>query len=177
MNKAKIIGYEKTHVIFESGDVWSVARSVVRKNGTVQRFKDKKLTARRMGNGYYLVRINIDGKSIHRSIHSLLAESFILKAKIPKGMCVNHKDGNKGNNVLSNLEIVSYRDNLLHAYKTGLNSNIGQTHPKSRITTKQIEVIRGLYRSGVSQYLIASQFNVCRATIQGILNGRSRKSG
>src|SRR5262245_46396327 len=52
------------------------------------------------------------------SVHSLVAEAFI--GPRPKGMTVNHKDGDKANNQLDNLEYLSNRDQQLHAHAHGL---------------------------------------------------------
>ena len=73
------------------------------------------------GNGYYTVSLWKNGKAHTKYIHELLAYSFIGVKK--KGFTVNHIDGNKLNNDLSNLEIITYRDNLLHAYEHGLNTH------------------------------------------------------
>lgn len=54
----------------------------------------------------------------HRLVHSLVLESFI--GDRPKGLVINHKDGNKFNNHLSNLEYVTNRENFIHALNTGL---------------------------------------------------------
>jgi len=42
------------------------------------------------------------------------------KGKIPPGLELNHKDGKKLNNNLSNLECISHRENIHHARKNGL---------------------------------------------------------
>jgi hypothetical protein len=47
-------------------------------------------------------------------VHRLVVEAFI--GKIPEGMTVNHKDGNKTNNCVTNLEIVTQKENILHSY-------------------------------------------------------------
>jgi hypothetical protein len=47
-------------------------------------------------------------------VHRLVAEHFI--GNIGKGLEVNHKDLNKHNNHIDNLEIVTRRENLIHYY-------------------------------------------------------------
>lgn len=58
------------------------------------------------------------------SVHRLVAQLFI--DQIGENMVINHKDGNKGNNDVSNLEIVSQSQNVQHAYNTGLNVKINK---------------------------------------------------
>lgn len=75
---------------------------------------------RRGEKGDYL-RVNINKKMV--SVHKLVAETFI--GLPPEGMdrpVVNHKDGNKQNNHINNLEWIEHRDNVQHAHDTGLNS-------------------------------------------------------
>jgi len=54
-------------------------------------------------------------------VHRLVVSAFI--AEIPNGLAVNHKDKNIDNNQLTNLEIVSYRDNTIHANKMSSKSS------------------------------------------------------
>lgn len=75
------------------------------------------------GNGYYTVALYKDKKATTQYVHALVSDAFISRRE--KSMTVNHKDGDKTNNNLSNLEVVTYSDNLQHAYKNGLNK-----HPK-----------------------------------------------
>ena len=63
--------------------------------------------------GYVRVNLMRKGKLKQVFVHRLVAEAFI--GKIPKGMTVNHKDGNKTNNDLTNLEIVTQSENILHS--------------------------------------------------------------
>lgn len=73
----------------------------------------------RGGVGYLTVALYKDKKSYSKNVHQLVSDAFIGKGT--KGMTVNHKDGNKLNNNLSNLELVTRRANNVHAYETGLN--------------------------------------------------------
>ena len=80
-------------------------------------------------------------------VHRLVAETFI--GKIKKGYNVNHKDGIKANNCVSNLEIVTLKENSLHAYKTGLSSipqpRQGSDHHNSKLNEKTVLVVRNDY--------------------------------
>lgn len=54
-------------------------------------------------------------------LHRVLASTFILDTEADRGIrIVNHKDGNKQNNTLENIEWVTHSGNLTHAYQTGL---------------------------------------------------------
>lgn len=69
-------------------------------------------------NGYLIVILRDRNKSLCRSIHRFVAEAFIEK---PEGKdFVNHKDGNKWNNRVENLEWVTASENSYHAVRTGL---------------------------------------------------------
>jgi hypothetical protein len=71
------------------------------------------------GRGYDSVKIN--NKNKYR--HSIVAECFL--GVRPVGYTVNHVDGDKMNNCVSNLEYVSREENYIHALKNGLKRNIG----------------------------------------------------
>lgn len=73
--------------------------------------------------GYRQVTLRRDGKSNTVSVHRLVAETYL--EPIPDGnkCTVNHIDGNKQNNHISNLEWNTYSENLQHAYDTGLADN------------------------------------------------------
>ena len=70
--------------------------------------------------GYCQALLVKDGRYVMRYVHRLVAESFVENPN--SSWEVNHKDGNKQNNKASNLEWVSRRENILHAYRTGLRS-------------------------------------------------------
>lgn len=67
--------------------------------------------------GYLRVCFRIDGKSIDKQIHRLVAELFIREPK--KDEVVNHLDFNKANNDISNLELVTQKENIQHSIKSG----------------------------------------------------------
>jgi len=85
--------------------------------------------------GYPTVRIQKNKHRKYFTIHRLIGRVFIIN-KENKSQ-INHKDGNKKNNILSNLEWVTQSENQKHAFKIGLNkSNMknktGKLHPNSK---------------------------------------------
>ena len=83
--------------------------------------------------GYFRICLNRNTCIIHR----LVLEAFI--GKCPDGMECNHKDGVKSNNRLENLEWVTPSENMQHAFKNNLASNIGEKNGRAKLD--KIDVI------------------------------------
>lgn len=88
-----------------------------------------KLTPKLDKHGYHKVTLSVNHKLYYRTVHRLVAETFIPN---PCGLPqVNHKDGDKTNNSVDNLEWVSPRDNVNHAHSMGLHKgNCTRVHLK-----------------------------------------------
>lgn len=112
-----VIGYEGLYKVSNYGNVLSIKRH--RKNGQLVPEKIKAVNDN--GYGYKTVNLYKNGKSKTEYIHRLIVESFI--SEIPKEMQVNHINGIKSDNILTNLEIVTRSENILHARETGLIKN------------------------------------------------------
>ncbi len=130
-----IIDWEGIYQISNYGNVRSLDRfiAVKSKKGRFLAGKVRKLLF--MKNGYVSVNLvdTESGKSTRNSVHVFVAQSFIKNTE--NKPCVNHKDGNKHNNFVNNLEWCTYKENAQHALKTGL------TKPH-KLTEKQKENIR-----------------------------------
>lgn len=111
-----IKGYEGYYEISNYGKVRRI------KYDNIQNMKQYKLPnyikARKDKDGYLKYDLSLNGKVKRFMAHRLVALTFLKNEdNLP---CVNHKDGNKENNYIDNLEFVSIKDNNLHALKTGL---------------------------------------------------------
>lgn len=112
----KINGYP--YKVSNFGRVKSLPR--IRKNGFGKRlWKGKILTPRTNRKGYKFIHLSFPGGQKIFYIHRLVLEYFGPPKPSPKHQC-NHKDGNKENNHISNLEWVTPSENMKHSYKKGL---------------------------------------------------------
>lgn len=116
----KII-YDK-YEIHDNGDLFSIKPSGKRK---------RKYSITR--DGYCIYTVSYKGKPISFSSHRIVAINFIENPE--NKPCVNHKDGNKLNNYVSNLEWCTYSENGLHAYKIGL--KVGMKREKNYMYGKR----------------------------------------
>ena len=122
--------------------------NIRRKEGTFNR-KIKNLGLRKHSGGYLYFQITIKGKSKNLTYHRILAQHFISNPE--NKPFVNHKDGNKLNNTLGNLEWVTASENMRHAYNLGLEvGRKGEKHHNSKYTEEDIKNIKLLFKNGIS---------------------------
>lgn len=96
-------------------------RYLIGTDGTVWSKRKKKFIATRLDRyGYPRVNLYEGTKLYTRTIHRLLALAFIENDDPENKKEVNHIDGDKENNDLSNLEWVTSSENQIHAFETGL---------------------------------------------------------
>ena len=108
-------GYRDSHLISNYGNIKTVKGRILK-----QRF-DK--------DGYYQVNLYNQGMETTKKVHRLLALSFLPNPN--NYPVVNHKDGNKTNNHIDNLEWCSVSYNTQHAYDNGLEQK-GFEHSQSK---------------------------------------------
>lgn len=119
-------------------------------------------------NGYMLIDIFVNGVAYTRQVHRLVALTFIPNPnKLPE---VNHKDGNKKNNSVRNLEWMSHIDNVHHAWETGLaKPRYGVDNPANVYTEEQIHLVCKMLEAGIrSNKYIAYKCNVNVTLIRDI---------
>jgi len=140
-----IEGYEGIYKISNLGEVKSLERkSAFNRNGKsfFRTYHEKILKPALSGStsDKYLVVCLCKNKRSHTNkIHRLIAKAFILNPENKR--CVNHIDGNKTNNHISNLEWCTHSENMKHAYKIGLATSpmlgrFGKDHPLHKSNLK-----------------------------------------
>lgn len=125
------------------------------KNGKVKYLKPFKNHG-----GYWMV--DLAGKTV--VVHRLVAETFLERRE---GLQVNHKDGNKNNNGLLNLEWCTQSKNMQHASKLGLRKKTNKFEPL------EISFIKKLRNYGLTHVAIADLCEVNQSTISRILKRKT----
>lgn len=123
-------------------------------------------------NGYKRIHVSNEGIDYKFLIHRLVAEAFIPNSE--NKPCVNHKDGDKENNNVDNLEWVTYSENETHSYKVlNKQSPKGESRPNHKLTEKEVVEIRRIYVKGhnspTNSYMLAEKYNVSPKTIQNVV--------
>lgn len=101
--------FENTnYYVSKEGEIYNIKTSILLKQTTTT-------------SGYKRVSLRINGKSYNYQSHILVAKTWI-NNNYNKELIINHKDGNKQNNNINNLEIINKEENSLHSYYV-LNKN------------------------------------------------------
>ena len=114
-----IEGFEGIYQVSNKGQIKSLDMEVKYPTGTI-RIQKGRILSRGKRNWYHRVNLCKNGKSYPYHAHRLVAAAFLLNPDAKRE--VNHIDGDKTNNCISNLEWVTGSENMKHAFKTGLNS-------------------------------------------------------
>ena len=149
-----------------------IVKSVGRLGLDGRNVNEKVLKPYMMPNGYLTVCLRKDGITSRVYIHRVVCEAFIDN---PNNLpVVNHKDGNKTNNTIPNLEWTTYSYNNQHAIKSGLKP-AGEQWYNAKLSEE--DVIEILKRGKYSTYEnIAKEYGVTKATIRDVLTRRTWKS-
>lgn len=154
--------------LFKTKPIEGFEDYLARSDGNIYSLKKKKILSKWVDNvGYYQVVLYKNGKRCYKRVHRLIAESFLF----PMDNCnqVNHKDGNKLNCKLSNLEWTTNRDNTKHGYDNNLYYSAKRSFPLLAINKETLEELEF-----TSIRECAESLNLNRKTLSNILNGSKK---
>lgn len=147
-------------------------------NGEIYR-NSVKLKPANNGAGYLSVLVgyftNKDNKKIgiRKYVHRLVAEAFISNPEnLPQ---VNHKDFDKSNNSVHNLEWISRADNIQHSHDNGKMQKRYDVGAVTVLTVDQVVECYTRVKNGEGVNVVAQSMNKPRTTISSIVNKRSRR--
>jgi len=112
-----IVGYEGYYKISSRGNIKRNSRTVIRENQGNFFVKEKDLLPTETPKGYLRIQLSKETKKQNHLIHRLVAEAFISNPE--NKPLVNHKNSNRKDNCLENLEWATESENLKHAYDEG----------------------------------------------------------
>lgn len=152
-----IKGFESYYEVSDLGNI--------RRNGNMLKQMYNKQT------GYFSVTLSVDGKTTRKYTHRLVAMAFIPNPENKPQ--VNHKDCNKTNNVVINLEWATNKENNTHAWANGINyhspTQIGEGSSNHKLTNADILEIRRKALTYSNHKSIAAEYGVARSTISRIV--------
>lgn len=158
----RVEGYEGLYEVSSLGRVRSLPRAVAMPNAATRQHELHIVAQEVMESGYRRVSLCRDGQIDKRLVHVLVARTFI---NTTAGEQVNHRDGNKANNCVDNLELCSAEYNAHRAIENGL---------RTGLTVDQILEIKHLLSEGMRPGEIAEQMRMARQSVSDIKAGRHR---
>lgn len=127
------------------------------------------------GFGYYVYTMfNTNGKRQYKRLHRLIAENYIPNPL--KKDCINHRDGNKLNNSILNLEWCTLSENTYHYHQVMGATDHGENSNWAKISEKQALEIISLLQTGMTQAEVTRQLDFAtRGIVHGISIGKTWK--
>lgn len=131
-------------------------------------------------NGYFRIKLFKNGKGKRFLIHRLVAIAFIPNQDDKPQ--VNHRDGNKQNNNVNNLEWVTSKENNIHAHRAGLNKgSFGMLGKKGKLNKRakiinQYDLDGNFIKSWHGYYEIQRELNINISNIVACCKKRRKKA-
>ena len=174
--------YDDGHIFYDDGKLYRVVGSIYnhgsegeRIEGTnLKRFDEPKpLCYLSTGNKrYYRTSITVDGKSVLAYEHIIIYAIFHGVDSLRSSHHIDHIDGDKHNNRIDNLELVTFEENNRRIIELDmLRPPRGEENGASVLTESDVLKIRDLYsRKEYNQYELSGMFGVTQGNISEIVN-------
>lgn len=117
--------------------------------------------------GYVVVHLRIDGYNRYIKAHQIVWMSYH-NSCIPEGYVIDHQDGNSRNNSISNLKLMTVRENLEKR-----RSLSGIDVSEKKLTKEDVISLREMYLHAETIVSIARKFNLTESYVSSILNNRA----
>ena len=156
-----IKGYEGKYEVSNLAKIRSLLNTNEMKRETP---KVLKLQISKSG-GYYVIGLFKKSNRQLIKVHRLVAENFIPNTQ--NKPFVNHKDGNKLNNAINNLEWCNSLENNIHAYENGLKQR-GENVKCSKLQNHEVLEI---FNSNIPRKELALNYGICYSVVYGIQAG------
>jgi hypothetical protein len=168
-----------TNGLYESSNIGNIRRVLGKvrnnKHGGTRSVGGNNLSQKTKSNGYKEVNLYVGGNKnkmtyVHRAVYSAF------NGCISEGFQINHIDGDKSNNKLSNLELVSASENMRHAFHNKLSTvpvMNGESHPMSKLSSSQVACMREEYFVKRNITELSIKFNVSKSTVVRIVSNKS----
>jgi hypothetical protein len=153
-----IPGYEGKYQASNLGRIRSLDRP--RFKGRVLKH-DKRLSSKDRKRAYYTICFSVDGFTKYEYVHRCIAKTFVENPENKSE--VNHINGDKLNNAVSNLEWINRKDNCKHS------RSVLRKRGKSLTVDQVLEIIE-LYGKGMMMKDIAKLYKIRKLTVGEILN-------
>jgi len=172
----RITGFDGLYEISNIGRVRSLKRKVLCKHGSFRTAPSILKVQIHLPNGYRQVVLHKYGKRYHFLVHRLVLINFINEPTKEKPQS-NHKNGDKADNRLENLEWVNSSQNMRHAIDVLGRRNLpGESNPASKLKEEDVKNIRDSYcNDNLSQQNLAEKFGVTQSHISRIIRRQEWK--
>lgn len=166
--------YEGLYQVSSLSRIKSLSRTTKGRWGDTN-FKER-LLKQYSRDGYLAVKLCFNNVQTNMASHRIIAMTFIPNPE--NKLEVNHKDGNKLNNSIDNLEWCTHQENIQHSYDTKLNvPKTGEKHHRSKLKNKEVLQIRKELRVvGCNQTALAKKYKVSNTLITYIKNNKLWKT-
>lgn len=163
-----IAGFSGLYEVSSLGNVRSNDREVGHRWGGKAIKRGKLLKPRKDKDGYLFVTLCAGGISNGAKVHRLVAEHFLPPSDLNE---VNHKDFNKANNAVENLEWSTRKANQVHARDGGRFSASSNPKRSKKLNLETVRQVRAAREEGATYAALAEQFGISASTALKIVRG------